>query len=94
MGDNRQWMYDGWKRNMAHTNEWWDKTNDFIERAFSLATTKKIRCPCVNCQNVRCFDKVILTKHLAWNGFALDYKTWVFHCEKYTAVSIEGSRND
>jgi hypothetical protein len=40
------------------------------------------------------FDKVILTKHLAQNGFTLDYETWVFHGEKYTAVAIEGSGND
>jgi hypothetical protein len=62
MGDDHQWMYDGWKRNVVHTYEWWDKTNDFIERAFSLVTTEKIRCPCMKCENARHFDKVILTK--------------------------------
>jgi hypothetical protein len=85
-GDDHQWMYDSWKRNGAHTDEWWEKTGDFIERAFSLATTKKIRCPCMKCQNIRCFDKVILIKHLVQNGFTTDYETWVFHDEKYTAV--------
>jgi hypothetical protein len=94
MGDDHQWMYDGWKRNGAHTDEWWEKTSDFIERAFSLVTTEKIRCPCVKCQNVRCFDKVIWTKHLDWNGFMADYETWVFHIEKYTAVTTEESAND
>jgi hypothetical protein len=94
MGDHRRWIYDGWKRNGAHTNEWWDKTSDFIERAFSLATTEKIRCPCVKCQNARCFDKVILTKHLLKYGFTADYETWVFHDEKYTVVVAEESVND
>jgi hypothetical protein len=94
MGDDRRWMYDGWKRNGAHTNEWWDKTNDFIERAFSLATTEKIRCPCMKCQNTRCFDKVILTKYLDQNGFTIDYEMWVFHSEKYTVVAAEESVND
>jgi hypothetical protein len=94
MGDDRRWMYDGWKRNEAHTDEWWDKTNDFIECALSLATTEKIRCPCVKCQNVRCFDKVILTKHLIQNGFTVDYETWVFQGKKYTAVAVEESAND
>jgi hypothetical protein len=75
MGDDRQWMYNGWKRNGAHTNDWWKKTNDFNDREFSLATTKKIRCPCMKSQNVRCFDKVILTKHLVRNGFTVDYET-------------------
>jgi hypothetical protein len=65
-----------------------------MKRAFSLATTQKIRCPCVKCQNMRCFDKVILTKHLVRSGFTSDYETWVFHGEKYTAVAAEGSGND
>jgi hypothetical protein len=69
-------------------------TDDFIKRAFSLATTPKIRCPCVKCQNTRCADKVILMKHLIKNGFATDYEIWVFHDEKYTAVTIEESAND
>jgi hypothetical protein len=43
---------------------------------------------------VRCFDKVILTKHLARNGFTSDYETWVFHGEKYNAVAAEESEND
>jgi hypothetical protein len=91
MGEDHRWMYDGSKKNGAHTDEWWEKTNDFIERAFSLVTTPKIGCLCVKCQNVRCFDKVILMKHLIKNGFAIDYEMWVFHGEKYTAVAAEES---
>jgi hypothetical protein len=86
-------MYDGWKRNGAHTDEWWEKTGDFIERVFSLATTEKIRCPYVKCQIVMCFDKVILTKHLVRNCFSADYEMWVFHSEKYTVVAGEESTN-
>jgi hypothetical protein len=48
----------------------------------------------VKCQNTRCFDKVILIKHLVQNGFTSDYETWVFHSEKYTAVAVEGPGND
>jgi hypothetical protein len=87
-------MYDGWKRSGAHIDEWWEKISDFIESAFSLVTTKKISCPSVKCQNVRCFDKVILTKHLDRNGFTVDYEMWVFYGEKYTAVTTEESVND
>jgi hypothetical protein len=65
-----------------------------MEHAFSLATTKKIRHPYVKCQNARCFDKVILTKHLVQNDVASNYKTWVFHGEKYTIVIAEESKND
>jgi hypothetical protein len=68
MGDDRRWIYDGWKRNGAQIDEWWEKTDDFIERTFSLATTEKIRCPC-------------MTKHLVQNGFTAYYKMWVFHGE-------------
>jgi hypothetical protein len=80
MGDDRRWMYDGWKRNGAHIDEWWDKTNDL--------------CPCMKYQNTRCFDKVILTKHLVWNAFTADYEIWVFHSDKYTTVIAEESVND
>jgi hypothetical protein len=69
------------------------KTSDFIEHAFSLVTTEKIKCQCVKCQNARCFDKVILTKHLVWNGFTADYETWVLHGEKYTTVAAEEYTN-
>jgi hypothetical protein len=81
-------------KNGAHTDEWWEKTNNFIESAFSLVTTPKIRCPYVKCQNVRCVDKVILMKHLINYGFTTDYETWVFHGEKYTIVAAEESAND
>jgi hypothetical protein len=94
MGDDHRWMYDGWKRNGAQTDEWWKKTSNFIECAFSLVITEKIRCLCVKCQNARCFDKVILTKHLVQNGFTTDYETWVFHGQKYTAIAAEESAND
>jgi hypothetical protein len=48
----------------------------------------------VKYQNVRCSDKVILTKHLVKNGFTVDYEMLVFHGEKYTAVVVEESVND
>jgi hypothetical protein len=94
MGEDRHWMYDGWKKNGAHTYEWWEKIDDFIERAFSLAITPNIRYPSMKCENARCFDKVILMKHLVKNGFAAGYEMWVFHCEKYTVVVAEESVND
>jgi hypothetical protein len=59
-----------------------------------LTTTEKNGYPCVKCQNTRCFDNVILTKHLVRNGFASDYEMWVFDDEKYTIVTVEGSEND
>jgi hypothetical protein len=87
-------MYDGWNKNGAHMDECWEKTDDFIKHAFSLVTTPKIMCPCVKCQNMRFFDKVILMKHLVTDDFAADYETWVFHSEKYTVVAVEETVND
>jgi hypothetical protein len=90
MGDDRQGMFDVSKRNGAYIDEWWDKTSDFIEHGIR----PKIRCPCIKCQNARCFDKVVLMKHLVKYGFTTDYETWVFHGEKYTAIVVEESMND
>jgi hypothetical protein len=25
MGEDRRWVYDGWKKNWAHIDEWWEK---------------------------------------------------------------------
>jgi hypothetical protein len=80
-------------REMGHTQMSGGKNSDFIEHAFSLVTTKKIRCPCMKCQNTRCFDKVILMKHLVQHGFTADYETWVSHSEKYITVAVEESMN-
>jgi hypothetical protein len=83
-------MFDVLKRNGAYIDEWWDKTSNFIEHGIR----PKIRCPCIKCQNARCFDKVVLMKHLVKYGFTTDYETWVFHGEKYTAIAVEESMND
>ena len=76
MGDDRRWMYDGWNINQAHSDEWIAKSNDFINRAFSLSTINKIRCPCSKCQNAKLLDKVTVSKHLCRNGFVPYYETY------------------
>jgi hypothetical protein len=57
MGDDRKWMYGGWKNNGAHSREWVDKANKFIEHAFSLSNTRIVRCPCNKYRNGLCHDK-------------------------------------
>jgi hypothetical protein len=32
---DRGWMYGGWKKNGAYTTEWMNKTQEFIDHAFS-----------------------------------------------------------
>jgi hypothetical protein len=44
-------MYDGWRKNEAHSREWVDNSNKFIEHAFSLSNTGIMRCSCSKCQN-------------------------------------------
>jgi hypothetical protein len=39
MAKDRGWMYDGWKKSGAHTREWMNKTQEFIDRALSAHTT-------------------------------------------------------
>jgi hypothetical protein len=93
IGDNCWWMYDSWNKSGAHSEEWWDKTKDFIQHAFSLSSIDKIRYPCDKCQNVRCFE-ITVTKHLCWNDFVPHYFTWMFHDEKYMTVAAEEEGND
>jgi hypothetical protein len=75
MSDDPRWMYDAWKKSGVYTDEWWDKTKDFIECAFALASTEKIRCQGVKCQSTRYFDNVTLTKYLVQNEFISNYET-------------------
>jgi hypothetical protein len=93
MGDDRRWMYDGWNKSQAPSAEWIAKTNDFIEREFSLSPINKIRCPCTKCQNYKLVDKMTVATHLYKFGFVPYYETWVFHGEKYTTVEAEEGEN-
>jgi hypothetical protein len=49
MGDDRKWMYVGWRKNGAHSRECVDKINKFIKHAFSLSNTRIRRCPYSKC---------------------------------------------
>ena len=57
MGEDRSWMYNGWDKSGAHSNEWVAKTKAFLDHAFSLSSIGKVRCPCNQCQNFKLFDK-------------------------------------
>jgi hypothetical protein len=64
MDDDRKWMYDGWRKNGAHLRELVDKTNKFIELAFSLSNTGITRCPCNKCRNGLSHDKKKVSRRL------------------------------
>ena len=51
---NRTWMYNGWQRGKAPSNEWIDGTTEFLNSAFSIPGVAKndtIKCPCAQCRN-------------------------------------------
>jgi len=51
--EDREWMYTGRASQGQVTNEWIDKTDAFLERAFGVAAkgASKICCPCSKCAN-------------------------------------------
>jgi hypothetical protein len=74
MGDERKWMYDGWRKNRVHSREWVDKTNNFIEYAFSLSNTGIVRCPCSKCRNSLSHDKKKVSIHICRFGYMPGYE--------------------
>jgi hypothetical protein len=68
-----------------------NKTQEFINRAFSLANSRGVKCPCSKCRNIICEDKMTLTLHLCKVGFMLGYEVWMHHSEsvRQTASVVE-----
>jgi hypothetical protein len=79
--EGRGWMYNGWKKSGAHTREWMNKTQEFIDHAFSGPPDQVVKCPCRRCGNALCEDKRMLTLHLCKFGFMTDYEVWMHHGE-------------
>jgi hypothetical protein len=52
MSDRRDWMYEGFKKGECHTNEWFAKTQMFLDHAAALSQIDNIRCPCNKCRNM------------------------------------------
>jgi hypothetical protein len=77
----RGWMYGGWKKSEAHTTELMNKTQEFINPAFSRRLDEGVKCPCNRCRNDLCEDKKMLTMHLCKFGFMLGYDVWMHHGE-------------
>lgn len=75
----REWMYIGWKRG-APSNEWADKTTEFLDRAFSIPTlveNDKIKCPCSVCRNCIRHKRQKIELHLCSDGFKENYCTCI-----------------
>jgi hypothetical protein len=74
-------MYNGWKKSEAHTTEWMNKTQKFIDRAFSGWLNEGVKCSCSRCWNALCEDNMTLTMHLCKFGFMPGYDVWTHHGE-------------
>jgi hypothetical protein len=82
MGDDRKWMYDSWRKNGDHSREWVDKTNKFIEHAFSLSNTGIVRCSCSECWNGLSHDKKNVSIHICRFSYMSGYEVWVHYGEE------------
>jgi hypothetical protein len=81
---DREWMYCGWKHDRI-SNEWVNKTNEFLDHAFSipeLVESDIIKCPCSMCQNYFRHKRRKVELHLCHNGFKENYQTWTAHGER------------
>jgi hypothetical protein len=74
-------MYEGFKKGGCHTNEWFDKTQEFLDRAAALSQIDNIRCPCNKCRNMTSHDKRQVTLHLCSHDSVPGYKVWYLHEE-------------
>jgi hypothetical protein len=72
-------MDGGWKKSGAHTREWMNQTQEFIDCAFFVPTNRGVKCPCSRCRNALCEDKRTLTLHLCKFGFMSGYEVWTHH---------------
>jgi len=79
--DDRAWMYTGWNRGGDVTADWIEKTEAFLNRAFSKIKGGKSTCPCSRCGNTRRQTREEMTRHLFNHGFTRDYTQWTYHGE-------------
>jgi hypothetical protein len=81
--DNRGWMYDGRISQWNYTDEWGEKTEQFVDRAFAIPSRPiRVWCPCSKCANQKAQDKETMSMHLIKFGFTPSYRIWTYHGEK------------
>jgi hypothetical protein len=64
-----------------------NKTQEFIDHAFSLPINRGVKCPCSRCRNALCEDKRTLTLHLYKFGFMPGYEVWTHHGESVHQIT-------
>jgi hypothetical protein len=78
-------MYKDRTSQWDFTNEWRDKTEQFIVNAFAIPTrSAKVLCPCMKSHNIKQMEKDKMSKHMLKFGFKLNYDRWICHGEQPT----------
>ena len=74
-----EWMYTGRVTRASMTEEWIEKTNEFLEGAWAQAEGSSFMwCPCSSCGNQKRKTKKVMGEHLVKYGFTPDYTRWIF----------------
>ncbi|XP_044436209.1 uncharacterized protein [Triticum aestivum] len=97
----RGWMYSGWTHSKS-TDEWYNKTKEFIDFAFSMPSVVqngKIKCPCAKCRNYESKNRDDVELDLCHFGFKRNYTVWTAHGEGYVEITdyvdvVEADRMD
>ena len=84
----------GIKGGGAHSKEWMIKTQEFIERVFSLPNNRGVKCPCSKCRNSVCEDKTTLALHLCKVGFMPGYEVWTQFLRRRDSVAEKTRSTD
>jgi hypothetical protein len=71
-----------------------NKTQEFIDRAFSLSNNRGVKCPCSKYRNVVCDDKRTLTLQFCKVGFTSGYEVWTHHDELVRQTTSVAEEND
>ncbi|WVZ52091.1 LOW QUALITY PROTEIN: hypothetical protein U9M48_003183 [Paspalum notatum var. saurae] len=78
--DDRRAMYDGWRSDGAHSKEWAQITNAFLNHAFA-GPARVVLYPCCLCVNHDYHHKEQVKEHLCKYGFMPNYMVWNKHGE-------------
>jgi hypothetical protein len=68
MVDDRRVMYDRFSDKSAHSTEWVQIANDFLNLAF-VGGHRDVKCACKKCQNYRFLSHDDIQVHLCKVGF-------------------------
>ena len=81
MANDRSWMYTGRRNRDEISEEWMQKTTEFVDQAFARESQDHVLCPCNYCGNSRPQMRQTMVSHLCKHGFCPDYDVWVYHGE-------------